>query len=218
VRTDPAINLEWSVWAGLDGAPPISLTGDVAATPPALGFVPANPLKFDSTGQIPVGGTASFAFNWPLTNGANPLAFNVDLSNVTQFGDTFSVNKLSQNGFTTGQLTGLTVTGNGTIQGRFSNGQSRDIGRVALANFQSPNGLISLGNNLWAESPSSGQPVVGQPGSGVLGAVSAGTIEESNVDLTAELVNLIIQQRNFQANAQSIRTQDQILQTLVNLR
>lgn len=218
VRTDPATDLSWSVWAGLDGQTPISLTGDVAATPPATGFVPANPLQFNSSGQLPTGSTTSFAFNWPVGNGADPLSFDVDLSNVTQFGDTFSVNRLTQNGFTTGQLTGLTVTRDGTIQGRYSNGQSRDIGRVALANFQSPNGLISLGNNLWAESPDSGQPIVGTPGSGVLGVVTAGSVEESNVDLTAELVNLIIQQRNYQANAQSIRTQDQILQTLVNLR
>ena len=104
------------------------------------------------------------------------------------------------------------------MQGRYSNGQSRDLGQVVLANFASPNGLLSLGNNLWGEAPDSGQPLVGAPGSSSLGLLSAGAVEESNVDLTAELVNMITQQRAYQANAQSIRTQDQILQTLVNLR
>ena len=88
---------------------------------------------------------------------------------------------------------------------------------MVLANFSSPGGLISLGDNLWAESPSSGQPLVGAPGSGNLGLLAAGSVEDSNVDLTAELVNMITQQRAYQANAQSIRTQDEVLQTLVNL-
>ncbi len=223
VRTTDPTQRSWSVWAGLNGEAPTSLTGDAPIDPadPSQGFAPANPLVFNAEGLISPGSPTTFDFTRTgadLNNGAADLTFGVNLSRVTQFGDAFSVNRLSQNGYTTGQLTGLTVSRDGVIQGRYSNGQTQDIGKVALANFQSPNGLIALGNNLWAESPDSGQPVVGSPGTGVLGVLSAGTIEESNVDLTQELVQLIIQQRNYQANAQSIRAQDQILQTLVNLR
>ncbi|MFN3985967.1 MAG: flagellar hook protein FlgE [Rhodocyclaceae bacterium] len=153
-----------------------------------------------------------------LGTGAGDVSITVSLNRATQFGSPFAVTELVQDGYTTGQITGLVTTRDGIIQGRYSNGQTKDIGRIALANFASPNGLISLGNNLWAESPESGQPIIGSPGTGVLGVISAGVVEDSNVDLTQELVQLIVQQRNYQANAQSIRTQDQILQTLVNLR
>ena len=137
---------------------------------------------------------------------------------MTQFGSAFGVNRQLQDGFASGRLAGITVGGDGIIQGRYSNGESRNLGQVVLANFQAPNGLLSLGGNLWAEGPESGQPLLGVPGSGSLGLLSAGSVEESNVDLTRELVDMITQQRAYQANAQSIRTQDQILQTLVNLR
>ncbi|MCB2069350.1 MAG: flagellar hook-basal body complex protein, partial [Ottowia sp.] len=123
-----------------------------------------------------------------------------------------------QDGYASGRLSGITIADDGTMQGRYSNGQSRNLGQVVLANFASSGGLLSLGSNLWGESPNSGQPLIGAPGSGSLGQLAAGSVEESNVDMTAELVNMITQQRAYQANAQSIRTQDQILQTLVNLR
>lgn len=154
-----------------------------------------------------------------LGTGADDLAFTLDLSNSTQWNTDSGVTTTPrQDGYTTGRLTGLSVSSTGVVQGTFSNGQVRDIAKLALANFSSPQGLTSLGDNLWAESFESGQPTVGAPGTGVLGVVTAGQIEESNVDLTQELVAMIVQQRNYQANAQSIRTQDQILQTLVNLR
>ncbi|MGL1833342.1 flagellar hook protein FlgE [Rhodocyclaceae bacterium SMB388] len=205
IRSDPPDSLEWTVWAGLDAEEPVEVTAGA-------------PLTFNSQGVIAPGQPTSFDFAWALDNGAENLQFPIDLQKVTQFGSPFSVTALTQDGFTTGQLTGIVTNSDGIVQGRFSNGQTRDIGRIVLANFQSPNGLISLGNNLWGESPNSGQPTIGSPGTGVLGVLSAGTVEESNVDLTQELVNLIVQQRNYQANAQSIRAQDQILQTLVNLR
>ena len=106
----------------------------------------------------------------------------------------------------------------GVIQGRYSNGQTFAQGQVVLANFTNPNGLQALGNNQWSETSVSGPALVGAPNTSNLGVLSSSTVEESNVDLTAELVNLITQQRNYQANAQSIKTQDQIMQTLVNLR
>ena len=123
-----------------------------------------------------------------------------------------------QDGYTSGKLSGMSVSADGTVQGRYSNGKSRNMGQLVLANFNNPNGLQSLGNNLWAETSDSGSPIPGAPGSGNLGVVQSGAVEESNVDMTKELVNMITAQRSYQANAQTIKTQDQIMQTLVNLR
>ena len=106
----------------------------------------------------------------------------------------------------------------GVIQGRYSNGQTRNLGQIVLVDFTAPTGLVNLGGNQWAETSVSGPPRIGAPGSGSRGVLNSSTIEESNVDLTAELVDMITQQRNYQANAQTIKTQDQVLQTLVNLR
>ncbi len=110
------------------------------------------------------------------------------------------------------------MSDDGTILGRYSNGQTKPLAQVALANFTSPEGLAPLGNNVWAETAKSGPALVGVPGTGTLGALQSGTVEESNVDLTAQLVDMITAQRNYQANAQTIKTEDALMQTLVNLR
>lgn len=142
----------------------------------------------------------------------------LDYSGSTQFGSNFSINSLSQDGYTSGRLAGFNTGADGTITGRYSNGQSRTLGQVVLASFSNPNGLQSLGGNAWSESSTSGAPLVGVPNSGTLGVLQSSAVEDSNTDLTAELVNLITAQRYYQANAQTIKTQDQVLQTLVNLR
>ncbi len=155
----------------------------------------------------------------PVTTGAtSPLAVNIDFTSTTQFGSSFAVNKLDQNGSTSGRLSGFGVGPDGTITGRYTNGQSAVLGQVVLASFANPNGLHPLGGNLWAETAESGNPMVGAPTSGSLGALQSNAVEDSNVDLTAELVNMITAQRVYQANAQTIKTQDQVMQTLVNLR
>ena len=141
-----------------------------------------------------------------------------DFTNTTQFGSTFSVNKLDQDGYTSGRLSGFGVGPDGTVTGRYTNGQSAVLGQVVLAAFANPNGLKPMGGNLWTETAESGSPMVGAPESGNLGALQSNAVEDSNVDLTAELVNMITAQRNYQANAQTIKTQDQVMQTLVNLR
>lgn len=128
------------------------------------------------------------------------------------------MNSLKQDGYTAGSLTGVSVGADGIISGNFSNGQSRNLGQVVLANFANPNGLASLGNNQWAATSTSGEVILGTPDSGSFGVLQALAIEESNVDLTSELVAMITAQRNYQANAQTIKTQDQVMQTLVNLR
>lgn len=136
----------------------------------------------------------------------------------TQFGSPFGTNRLEQDGYAAGHLVGLSAGSDGVILGRYSNGQTFAQGQIVLANFTNPNGLQSLGNNQWVETSVSGPALVGAPNTSNLGVLTSSSVEESNVDLTAELVNLISQQRNYQANAQSIKTQDQIMQTLVNLR
>ncbi len=155
----------------------------------------------------------------PVTTGASsPLAVGIDFTNTTQFGSSFSVNKLDQDGSTSGRLSGFGIGPDGTLTGRYTNGQSAVLGQVVLASFANPNGLQPLGGNLWAETAESGNPMVGAPTSGSLGSLQSNAVEDSNVDLTAELVNMITAQRIYQANAQTIKTQDQVMQTLVNLR
>ena len=149
----------------------------------------------------------------------NPITgFAANFGGSTQYGSASGVNSLTQDGYSSGRLAGISVGANGTIQGRYTNGQTTDLGQVVLANFRNPNGLQPQGDNQWTETFESGGPLVGAPGSASLGNLQSNSIEESNVDLTGELVNMITMQRNYQANAQSIKTQDQIMNTLVNLR
>jgi flagellar hook protein FlgE len=101
---------------------------------------------------------------------------------------------------------------------RYTNGQALTLGQVALATFANPQGLSPVGNTAWAESFDSGQPVIGSPQSGSRGAIQAGGLEDSNVDLSAELVNLILAQRDYQANAKTIETNNAVTQTIINLR
>jgi flagellar hook protein FlgE len=140
------------------------------------------------------------------------------VAGATQWGSKFGVTDISQNGYAPGQLVGLQFENNGIVTARYSNGQTKSAGQVEIATFRNVQGLSPNGGNTWSRSYSSGEPIVGVPGDGNLGVLQAGALEESNVDLTAELVNMITAQRVYQANAQTIKTQDQVLQTLVNLR
>ena len=160
--------------------------------------------------------------NSPTAPGSNPAPgsypVTLDLNKVTQFGTKFAVSELSQDGYTSGELTGINVENNGMIMTRYSNGVTRAEGQVALASFRNTQGLAAVGGNNWVETYESGQPVMGAPTDGNFGALRAGALEDSNVDLTAELVNMMTAQRAYQANAQTIKTQDQVMSTLVNLR
>jgi flagellar hook protein FlgE len=194
----------WDVFASNDG----TLIGPIGA------------LNFQGDGSINTA-TTTLPIAVPLTvttGAASPFSVDVDFTGTTQFGSTFSVNTLNQDGFASGRLAGFSTAADGTIVGRYTNGQSATLGQVVLANFTNPNGLQPLGNNVWAETSASGSPLVGAPNSGGLGVLQSSAVEDSNVDLTAELVNMITAQRVYQANAQTIKTQDQVLQTLVNLR
>ncbi len=188
---------------------------------PLNGGAPLGTLAFGTDGALTPASQAALPImaNIPVTTGATPLlAVGLDYTGTTQFGASFAVNRLDQDGFTSGRLSGFGIAPDGTVMGRYTNGQSSVLGQVVLASFANPNGLHPLGGNLWAETAESGSPMVGSPTSGNLGALQSNAVEDSNVDLTAELVNMITAQRNYQANAQTIKTQDQVLQTLVNLR
>ena len=197
----------WDTHMFVDGA---------EVNPTVSGAITFNP---DGTFASPAGGQV--AYNSFAIAGANNLAMTLDYgsgSPTTQFGGNFGVNSLSQDGYATGQLSGVDIASTGIILARYTNGQSKTLGQVALANFSSPQGLRQLGDTSWAESSESGVPLVGQPGSASLGSIQSGALEASNVDLTAQLVNMITAQRNFQANSQVIKTQDAITQTIINIR
>nr|WP_324260042.1 flagellar hook-basal body complex protein [Cellvibrio fontiphilus] len=160
-----------------------------------------------------------------LQGGTIPVAeppassnFLIDLAGSTQFGSVFAVESLDQNGYATGRLAGLDVSNTGIVFARFTNGEAQVLGQVALANFASVDGLKPTGDTMWAQTFESGEAIVGAPGSSQLGNVTAGAVEESNVDLSEQLVNLIIAQRNYQANAKTIETANATTQTIINLR
>lgn len=175
-------------------------------------------LNFLSNGNLDPLSPSSFSVTAPVTTGANPLAFDIDFASTTQFGSSFGVNALSQDGYAPGQLTGFSIGEDGVVRGSYSNGEFLSMGQIALANFANPQGLQVAGNNTWKESSASGAALVAAPNTGGLGVLQAGAVEDSNVELTSELVNMITAQRVYQANAQTIKTQDQILQTVVNLK
>lgn len=150
--------------------------------------------------------------------GAAPMTVSFNLADVVQYGSAFSVNVLSQDGFATGRLSGVDISDTGVITARFTNGQSRTLGQVALGNFPNNQGLRQLGDTTWGESFESGAALVGTPATGSLGLIQSGALEGSNVDLTDQLVGMITAQRNFQANAQVISTADTVTQTIINIR
>ncbi|MEM7219892.1 MAG: flagellar hook protein FlgE [Pseudomonadota bacterium] len=198
-----AVPNEWDAHLFVDG---------VAVSPP-------NTIAFDAGGQLvtPVGGIIAHPA-LPLTNGADPLTINLDIQQTTQFGGDYSVNALSQDGLAAGRLTGIEIDASGVVFARFDNGRTSELGKVALANFVSVDNLGQIGDTNWIETFGSGEVLQGEAGTSSFGLIQSGALEASNVDLTAQLVNMISAQRNFQANAQVISTTDQITQTIINLR
>jgi len=225
---------EWSMYVLIDGRNP----GDPASTDPYQAS-----LSFDTSGRLQASASSDFTVNadgtitladWvpatitdattdPVTWGDNGAAAStsgvtLDLRNMTQTNTRFAVNSLSQDGYTTGQLSGLSVDETGLLFATYTNGQAIVIGQVALATFANMQGLTPVGGTAWKQSLASGEPVIGTPGSGTLGSIVSGALEDSNVDLTAQLVDLIIAQRNYQANAKTIETENAIAQTIINIR
>ncbi len=245
---ETGVNNDWFMWLAIDGAlvntgnpanstaSPLDPNGDHSA------FV----LRFDETGQLdpttrrfviddwvpayqiqnsfgsnaepigPLGGAGSPTYNGIVDE--NTSDFVLDISSSTQFGDEFNVATTSQDGYPPGQLTGTDISENGILFARFTNGKSQVLGQILLADFRNPQGLAPIGATQWAESFESGQPVRGVATTGMFGSLQAGALEDSNVELSEELVNLIIAQRNFQANAKTIETNNTITQAVINIR
>lgn len=197
-------------------------SNDSGGTPAKIGG-----LEFNTDGSLKntldASGASTGLTTLPITitSGAgvvSPQNLNIDFSGSTQMGSAFGVSKLSQDGWAPGQLTGVKIESNGVITARYSNGQTQAAGQVELAGFRNAQGLSPLGGGNWSETMASGQATRGAPGESGLGNLQSGAVEESNVDLTAELVNMMTAQRAYQANAQTIKTQDQIMSTLMNMR
>ncbi|NYE61377.1 flagellar hook protein FlgE [Duganella sp. 1224] len=184
-------------------------------------FTKSGVLDPQAMAQLPTPQTLPFQITLPIfpdTGAQQPMTVAATFDNITQYGSVTNPQPAKQNGYSAGSWQRYSIDENGVILGQYSNGKSRPMGQIALANFASVDGLTPLGNNAWAESSASGQPVVGVPNAGSMGQLRSSAVETSNTDLTAELVNMITAQRVYQANAQTIKTEDSILQTLVNLR
>ena len=198
---DTAAANGWTMHSSLDGGVPSA----------------GVPLSFDSSGRSIT--PSEIDYSWTLNNGAvSPATFKLDMRNATQYASPFAVNSVSQDGYTTGDLAGLEIGDDGKVFARYTNGQSKVQGQVVLANFANVQGLTPVGKTQWVQSLESGEPVRNPPGTGTLGALQSGALEDSNVELSDQLVNLIVAQRNYQANAKTIETESAITQTIINLR
>ena len=153
----------------------------------------------------------------PIPQPPNSSNFELRLNGSTQYGRDFALGSIEQDGFATGRLSGLAIDEEGIVLARFTNGQNATLGQVAVADFTNTQGLSAVGDTSWIETSQSGPPLIAAPGSGSLGSISAGALEESNVELSEQLVQLIIAQRNFQANSRTISTSDEITQTIINI-
>jgi len=194
---------EWQVYSYVDGKK--------AGEPTTL--------KFSDTGELmePVTGKIKLDTFNPET-GASDMELALDMSGTAQYGEQFSVRTSRQNGYAAGKLNEISIDRTGVVYARYSNNADIALGQVALTKFSNPQGLQQQGNNMWAQTYTSGDPRIGAPKSADFGEIEAGALEGSTVDLTDQLVNMIVAQRNFQANAQMISTQDQVTQTVINIR
>lgn len=231
-------NNTWSVYARINNpnAPTVTAGSGTGAgdNPYMLNGGSAMQMSFNGDGTLVtaapsaaagsgVGSDGSLAFgSYDSIVGGNSLKITLNvgsaISGTTQHGKTFAVRELSQVGYASAELTGVQIDKTGVVKARYTNGQTKDIGQVVLANFKNSQGLQSVGANRWTETLASGSPTLNNPGSSNVGYVQSGAVEDSNVDLTSELVNMITAQRFYQANAQTIKVQDAVMQTLINLR
>ena len=201
VKTD--VPNQWQVYNYVDGvavgAPtPLAFDNNGALTTPANGQIPMDPFT--------------------PTTGAGVLTMSLDVTGSTQYGEKFALRNTQQDGHAAGKFTEISISEEGVVVARYSNGDDRPLGQVALTTFNNPQGLAQKGNNVWSATFDSGNAVTGAPDTSSFGKVQAGSLEASTVDLTEQLVNMITAQRNFQANSQMLSTQDQITQTIINIR
>jgi len=201
----------WDVYAGVStgtaalvGHANFNSSGTLLGTTDASGAATATPFVFN--------------FSVPTTDGsATPQKLTLNIGGTTQYGGKDGVNSLQPDGYPAGTLTSFSIGADGTLTGNYSNQQTAALGQIALANFANQNGLVNLGNNEFQQTDASGAAQISAPGSTNHGVLQGGAVENSNVDLTSQLVDLITAQRNYQANAQTIKTQQTVDQTLINL-
>ena len=209
--TTPATD-QWAVYDSL------------ATTATPIGYMAFNgsgtlTSAYDPTGAPVTNGVLPVTLANTSNPTAGPMNLNLNLSAVTEYGTPFAVSSITQDGYTSGQFTSLSINSKGIITTTYSNGQSMQSGgMVALATFPDEQGLTPVANNMWLQTYDSGAPVLGNPSVAQFGSIQSGAVENSNVNLTNELVNMMTAQRDYQANAQTIKTEDQVMQTLVNLR
>jgi len=226
VKTAPGI---WQVYARdstaplAEGAPMPSTASGVASTPKQdasqatgarAGFAR---LIFDHSGQLTNNSAKEIMVEGASYKGAQPLKFRLDLTEMKQQALDTSIESATTSGHAPGLMNGYSVDDNGAVIATYSNGQQQTVGQITLSHFTNPGGLSSQGNNCWSETPSSGRPVNGLSGTGNLGKLYGHRLEASNVDMSAEMVRMIVFQRNYQSNSQTIRAQSELLQTLVNI-
>jgi len=196
---------EWEIRYRIDGQRPLADRKDV---------------QFDSAGRlmefVPGKGNGKHVINYAVP-GAENLKLTIDYNGTTAFANPFGA-KFTANGYRAGEYLSMDIAKDGTMMARYSNGEQQAVAILALANFNNVQGLQPIGGNAWTETSESGQAVMGQPGANGLATIKGQAVEESNVDMSQELVNMIIAQRTYQANAQTIKTQDQVLQTLITMR
>ncbi|WP_435946151.1 flagellar hook protein FlgE [Dryocola sp. BD586] len=173
-------------------------------------------IEFDPAGQLTTN-PAKLNVQSDGYKGGDALNFDLDMAGMTQQATDTAMESPSTTGYAPGLMNGYVVGDSGEIIASYSNGQKQTIGQVVLSNFTNPGGLASEGNNCWSETPASGQPVSGISGTGNLGTLYGNRLEASNVDLSKEMVNMIVYQRNYQSNSQTIKTQSELLQILSNM-
>ncbi len=214
---------QWVVFNFLDGNP-VDVAGGTTINHPIAGVgtnQDAGILSFNTDGSFNSSTPATLQNTGiALTNGAANLDLLHDFANntTTQYSAGFSVNTLDPDGYSTGRLTGLDISEEGLMRASYSNGISTPLGQIALADFPNSQGLQAIGDAAWRETIDSGAVITGAAGTGRFGLIQSGALENSNVDLTQQLVNLITAQRNFQANARSLETSNTITDTIIQIR
>lgn len=214
----------WEVYAYIQG-PNDALPTEVPLDSNSMTFgangqldpAATNPTAADLSGYIPTSSGGEFGL-YDATADTYDNSIPLDFASTTQYGQAFSVNEITQDGYSAGQLAGIDFSADGVVYARFSNGASKVLGQMALADFRNPQGLNQLGDTQWAQSYASGDVKRVAPGTSGVGVVQSGAVESSNVDLATQLVQLIVSQRNYQANAKTIDTENQITQTMINMR
>ncbi|OYV34876.1 MAG: flagellar biosynthesis protein FlgE, partial [Thiomonas sp. 20-64-5] len=198
---------QWNVYYSVNGT-----------TSSGSGITSGGPLSIQFTSTGAVSGAASgtiTGLSW--ADGASGSTIALNFAGSTNYNAPSAVNNIVNDGYGVGQLSNLSVDPSGILFGRYSNGQSATLGQITLTNFKAPQGLQRVGNNYYASTYQSGAPLTGSPQSAGLGSLQSSAVEQSNVDLSTQLVNLIVAQQAYQANAQTIKTQNQVVQTLLTL-